>query len=359
MIDKLVRPQIKQMEEINWGDIPENEGMRLLWGENPIVIKEAVDAARKEADKLNYYPSPTKSQLKEKLAEYNNVPPENIVPTNGSDEALELIGKVFLAEGDEVIMPIPSYPCFESVSAMMGATVKKILLNSDFSLNIERLLKAITTKTKIIWIANPNNPTGNIVALCDQLENIARRVSALVVIDECYFELAGETAADLVWQYPNVVIVRSFSKVFALAGVRLGYIIADQKVNFYLNRLQQSNQVFNVNRFAQAAGIALLKDKSVIEKSIRDFQMLKRKFEDELQQINGLEVLSTKTTFCLLKIKKKGIKSSELKNELQKKNIFIKDCSIYKGLEDEYIYLGVSQEKFRLKIVRAIQQVLL
>lgn len=358
MIYQLVRKQIQQMQEINWGDIPDNAGARLLWGENQKPLKIYKEAIKKEIGKINLYPSPTKQTLKEELARYNKVMPENIIPTNGSDEALELIAKVFITLNDEVIMPLPSYPCFESVSQMMGAKIITVPLEKDFSLDINRLLKPVTKKTKIVWIANPNNPTGNILLTKKQIEYVAKRVNCLLVVDECYFELGGVTGASLIKSYPNLIIVRSFSKIFALAGVRLGYLICNQEAATFLNRLQQTNQVFCVNRFALATSVAILRQPRLIKNSIAEFRALKRKFEVKLKQLNSIELLESKTTFCLVKINS-SMTATQLKEQLKKQDIFIKDCSIYEGLGKQYIYLGIPQEKYQQKVIENIKNILM
>ncbi len=357
MITQLVRKQIRAMKEIRWGDIPDTSDMRLLWGENQIPLSVYKRAIEEEIEKINLYPSPTKQKLKEALAKYNGVGKEAIIPTNGSDDALELIAKVFLAEQDEVIVPLPSYPCFASVSQMMGATVRTVLLEPNFSLDVDQMLKTVTPKTKIIWIANPNNPTGNILLTTDQIEEIAKQINCLFVVDECYFELAGVTGASLVKTYPNLVIVRSFSKVFALAGVRLGYIICSEEAALYLNRLQQTNLVFNVNRFAQAAGCAILKEPRLLKQSIAEFQSLKANFEALLAKIPEVQILPTNTTFCLVNILSQT-SAGELKKRLERKNIFVKDCSIYEGLGTQYMYVGVPQKAFQQTVVTEIQKAL-
>jgi histidinol-phosphate aminotransferase len=355
-IDQLVRKQIKNVEEINWGEIPENNPYRLLWGENQQLLPIYKEALTKEIQKINLYPSATKLELRQKIAAYNKVISENIVLTNGSDDALELIAKVFLNQNDEVLIPSPSYPCFSSVSQMMGAKIIFVKLEKDFSLNSDKLLKEVDKKTKIIWIANPNNPTGNVLLTKKQIENIAKQVNCLLVIDECYFELGEVTAAGLVKDYPNIVVTRSFSKVFGLAGARLGYIIANRKVTEYLNRLQQTNQVFGINRFAYAAGIAIMNDPLLIKKSLKKFKELKQSFEKLLQEI-PLEILPTQTTFCLVKLPK-NTNGKDLKEKLAKQDIFIKDCSIYPTLGKQYIYLGIPQIRFQKKFVLVMRKAL-
>jgi histidinol-phosphate aminotransferase len=356
MITHLVRKQIKEMEEIKWGDIPDTTGMRLLWGENQAVIQIYKEALLGEIDKVNLYPSPTKIALKKAIAKYNNVSPYSIVPTNGSDEALELIAKVFIAQGDEVVMPVPSYLCFASVSQMMGAKIISVPLEKDFSLSINNVLKIVTKKTKIIWIANPNNPTGNILMTREQIETLAKKIKCLLVIDECYFELSRITAAQLVKTNPNIIVTRSFSKIFSLAGARLGYIIANEQVTNFLNRLQQTNQIFGINRFAYAAGMAIMSDLTLIENTIIKFDGVKKEFEKKLQSIS-LQVLPTQTTFCFVKLPKK-ISGDVFKEKLLKKGIYIKDCSIYPGLGKQFIYLGIPQKRYQQYCVEKMKQVL-
>lgn len=357
MINRLVRKQILKMQEINWGDIPDNTGKRLLWGENQMMIEIYKTAVKTELEKINLYPSPTKQALKKELAFYNKVNPENIIPTNGSDEALELIAKVFIAENDQVIMSVPSYPCFESVSQMMGAQIISVPLEKDFSLDVEKLLKAVTNKTKVVWIANPNNPTGNLLLNKKQIAYLAKKLNCLLVIDECYFEIGGVSGVSLIQDFPNLIIVRSFSKIFALAGARLGYLICNKEIATYLNKLQQTNQVFCANRFAQAAAIAILSKPQLVRKSIIQFQALKKAFEIKLDQIPQLEILKTKTTFCLAKVLSNKT-ASQLKEQLKEKGIFIKDCSIYQGLGKQYIYLGVPQKQYQKEVVEAIKNLL-
>lgn len=358
MIANLVRSEINKIKEINWGDIPSNDGNRLLWGENPLPPKEAIIAISNDAQNVNLYPSPTKAKLRERLANYNNVSVDNITITNGSDEAIELIAKVFIDRQDEVIIPIPTFPVYESVSIMMSAKVKKLPLEKNFSLSREKLIKRITPKTKIIWIANPNNPTGNILLTKPQIENLARQCNCLLVIDECYFEIAKVSAVGLIKKYPNIIILRSFSKVFGLAGARIGYILADRMVISYLNRLLFANQVFNVNRFAQTAGIAILENKKKIRRIVENYITLKKTFEMRLSNIGKVKIIPTKTTFSLLDIRKTQLTSSQLKEKLLEKNIYIKDCYMYESLGLNYVYLGIPAKKYQDTIIKSMETIL-
>lgn len=344
------------MTEIKWGEIPENSQFRLMLGENQTAIEQCIDAIVQEAGKLNFYPNPVRAKLKKAIAKYNKILPENIVITNGSDDAIELIAKVFVDNNDEIIIPTPTFPVYESVCTMMGTKIIKIPLGNDFSLNLKTLFSKITNSTKIIWIANPNNPTGNILVPQDKIEKlIQKNPNCLFVFDECYFELTETTAIDLINRYDNLIVIRSFSKIFSLAGARLGYLATNKKIASYCRMVQQNNQPFSVNRFAIAAGAAIFEKNINVRQLVNNYQDLKNRFENLLKTINNIEVIPTKTTFCLIKLPK-TCSSKQLKTRLEAKGIFIKDCSIYEELASEFVYLGVPNKTMQKRVVLEIKK---
>ncbi len=355
-IDEFVRPQVRGMVAVDWGEVPDDSPYRLMWGENPQLLEVYREAVMSEIDRINLYPSPTKSKLRQKIAEYTGVKSDNIVCNNGSDEAIELLCRVFINDGDEIVLTSPTFPVYETSAQVMGGVARFVPLEADFSLDTDKLLAAVTPKTKMVWLANPNNPTGNLLVTKDQIEMLAQKLACILVIDECYFELACVTAASLVLSYPNVMVLRSFTKILGMAGARLGYVIADERVTDYLNRVQQTNQVFNINRFAQAGGIAILSRPDIIQQSIQVFTDLKDSFEKGLTSA-GLEVVPTVTTFCIAKLPSPAT-GKQLKDLLGKKGIYIKDCSIYAGFGTNYIFLGVPTSEYQEPCVAAIKEAL-
>jgi len=353
-----IRPSIREIKITNWGEIPENNDLRLMFGENPFIWKECIGAIKKETNKINIYPSPTKKELIKKIAEYNNIVSKNIVVTNGSDDGIELITKVFINSKDEIIIPIPTFSVYDSASRMMGAKIINIPLGEDFKLNLNKLVAKVNKSTKIIWIANPNNPTGNILVSKEKIEWLINAVpDTLVVIDECYFELSQVTAKDLVKKYNNLIILRSFSKIFGLAGLRLGYIISNPSIIRYCNALQQNNQPFSVNRFALASGMTVMNDFSKINRVTEKYKKAKNDFEKMLTQIKSLKMIPTYTTFILIKLPK-PYNASFIKNELSKREIYIKDCSIYCGLGSQYIYLGIPKKTVQKKFIKELVSII-
>ncbi len=355
-IDDLVRPPVRDMVAVDWGEVPDDSPYRLMWGENPQLLEVYREAVMSEIDRINLYPSPTKLKLRQKIAEYTGVQPDNIVCNNGSDEAIELLCRVFINDGDEIVLTSPTFPVFETSAQVMGGVARFVALEADFSLDTDKLLAAVTPKTKMVWLANPNNPTGNLLVTKDQIEMLAQKLDCILVIDECYFELGGVTAASLVLTYPNVMVLRSFTKILGMAGARLGYVIADEQVTDYLNRVQQTNQVFNINRFAQAGGIAILSRPDVIEESVCVFTELKDSFENGLREA-GLGIVPTVTTFCIATLPHPTT-GKQLKDILGKEGIYIKDCSIYSGFDDNYIFLGVPAREYQESCLSAIKQAL-
>lgn len=351
----LSRKDAKKIEPINWGISSPNQ-IRLLWGENNAEINENVKSAlMKEMDRVNMYPDPTKKELKEKLAKYNNVDSENIVIGNGSDEIIEAIAKTFIESGDEIVIPVPSFPTYSNVSLLMGGIVKEILLDEKFNLNIDNLIGNINEKTKVIFIANPNNPTGNMLVSKRDIERIMSNFEGLLVIDECYFEIAGETVMDLVKKYENLLVLRSFSKCFALAGLRIGYAVGSNAIISEIEKVTNTLQPFNVNRFALAAASAAIDYK---DDSVNRWLGMKRDFVGRLKLIDNIQIIDTKTTFILLDLSNFKMSGLDFKKKMAEKNILVKDCGIYKNFRSNYAYLGIPKRNEFDYVIKSIKEVL-
>src|SRR3989338_6432934 len=331
MIEKLVRKEVKSLPSGFWYKEPPKHRIILDSGENVISVTSNVRKSIKASvDNINRYPDPTQSKLKKALAEYNKCKFENIVVTNGSDEAIELLAKTFLNKNDKIITLTPSFPTYKNAALLMGAKVIEIKLNNDFSFPVEKLISSIDRKVKIIFIANPNNPTGNLLVNERNIKSILKKFSGLLVLDECYYELCKKTFLYLIKDYKNLVILRSMSKTYSLAGLRIGYIIANKDVVSWLKRVSDTLQPFRVNAIAQAAALKSFESEATIQK----FLKTKRKFYSKLKEIKGIKVYPSETTFFLIELKTKN--SLYMKKMLEKYGISIKDCSAF-GLEPRYI----------------------
>lgn len=355
--DRILRDSVKKFKPIEWET--SNCRVNLSFGENCIKLPVKIQAElAKEINSVNYYPDIGKSNLKDALAEYTGFSAANIVAGNGSDELIDVIAKTFIDECDEAIIPVPSFPTYEKAVKLMGGKAVKIALNERFELNIDSILEAVNKKTKLIFIANPNNPTGNMLISKEEASKIAKSFNGLLVIDECYFEIANETMAELTNEFDNILILRSFSKTFGLAGLRVGYGIGSEQVIKYLEMVSTTINPFNVNCIAQKAAVFLLKNKKARKEILENFLMEKDLFESKLREITNLKIFPAKTTFSLLDVSGFGITSADFRERLKGKGILIKDSSIFEGLKEGYCRIGVPERKDFDFVIEAVKNIL-
>jgi histidinol-phosphate aminotransferase len=299
---------------------------------SPKVI-QAISGA---APTINRYPEILGGSLRQALAEYTGAKKEQIFIGNGSDDLIELILKVFVKEEEQILLPIPTFPWYWFSAKALNQEVIFANRAEDFGLDIDVLIQKITPKVKVIFIANPNNPTANLAQRSILIELI-KQVNCLVVVDECYYEISQETVADLVDTYPNLIILRSFSKGFALAGLRVGYGIANETLVDYLYR---AAQFFPVNRLAQVGAIAALNDLEYYQFQIAQMCQERTRLAQSLSEL-GFYVYPSVTNFLFVGTKLLGIPSRDLVQELQTKNIYVKDCSFFPGLDGFYFRTSV------------------
>src|SRR3989338_11139547 len=254
---------------------PVNEGrkgkLRLDFNENTLGCSPKVIAAIKKiaAEELASYPE--YAAFKKKLAKYLKVDVNNLMLTNGADEAISLVFNAYLKRNATVIIPTPSFEMLNVYAQNLGAKIVSIPYNkkesdkdnssvkNEFIFPTEALLTAINPKTKLVVLVNPNNPTGTAIAKDDIIKIIqkAKKNKSIVLIDEAYYEFYGRSSLGLLNKYNNLIIIRTFSKAFGLAGLRLGYAIADKN---RINEIKKISSTYNVNSIAVIAANAALND---------------------------------------------------------------------------------------------------
>lgn len=237
--------------------------IKLSSNENPYApYEKCKEAMISEISRINVYPEKNYKKLKMLLGEKFGVGKDSISLGHGAGSVLEEIAKTFLEEGDEVLVPRQSYRLYREISKIMGAKVIEISLDENFSINPADFIAAITSKTKLIWICNPNNPTGTVIQK-EKFENFIESLPEHIwmVIDEAYAEFADkEELPDMisyVQNRKNVIIVRTFSKYYGLAGARLGYLIAHPEV---IKMYDTVSEPFNANRIALAGAVTLIEE---------------------------------------------------------------------------------------------------
>ena len=229
--------------------------IKLDGNENPYGCSPKVYQALASYPYYNIYPDPEQRELRQALENYTGLSIEHIVCGSGSDELIDLILRLFLNPGDKVINCSPTFGMYPFNTELCGGKVVDVPRNEDFALDIKGIKGALNGKTKVIFVASPNNPTGNTSSEQEIVELVD--TGRIVVVDEAYFEFSGVTMANLVPNYPNLIVLRTFSKWAGLAGLRIGYGFFPTEVASYLMKIKPP---YNINAAAQTAVLASLTD---------------------------------------------------------------------------------------------------
>tara|TARA_R110000868_G_C10969234_1_gene769493 strand:+ start:844 stop:1944 length:1101 start_codon:yes stop_codon:yes gene_type:complete len=270
-----------------------------LLGPSPLVFK----AIQKELSHLLYYPDPNNYALKQTLEQKYNISSDKIIIGNGSDEIQLLITRAFVNNQDEVIIPKYSFANYKIIANAQRAKIIESDLDNNFYINIEDIIKKITNRTKIIYIANPGNPISTYLysdKIKYLLENIDKNI--LVLLDEAYFEYRLEfdsfDTVNLLNKFDNLIITRTFSKAYGLAGLRAGYGFANSQI---INLLHQIKLPFNVNRLASIAAICALDDQKYISKILEINHQEKDFLYSQFNKLN-LKYIKSYTNFITVKL---------------------------------------------------------
>ncbi|WP_066971772.1 histidinol-phosphate transaminase [Methanobrevibacter filiformis] len=322
------------------------------WGPSPNAIK----AICENINNINRYPESNLKDLKEEIANYSNLKSENvIVGGDGADEIIEVLAKTFIDPEDEFIVPLPSYMYYEFIFKPYGGIPVYGKWNiEDNSLDVDSVLKAISERTKVIFLCSPNNPTGGIITK-EQLETIIKATDALIVIDEAYYEYSLINNTELIDKYHNVFIMRTMSKVLGLAGMRVGYGLSNPKLIEYMHRIKP---VFSLTRTSYSAALETLKDKEYIEKSITNGIKSRDYLYNELKKFKELDVLKSYSNYILMNIKRTGHTASEFSKELLKKAVIVRDCTSFKGLDEYWIRASIGTLEEDKKFIAILKELI-
>ncbi len=350
-----VKPYIpgKPIEEVQ-RELRLKDVIKLASNENCLgPSPKALDGIRKNLKNINRYPDASSFYLKKKVAKFVGVKEGNIIFGNGSDEIIVLAAKAFLNDGDEVIISHPTFLIYEIASQVQDAKVRFVSSKADFRYDLKAMSEAVTEKTKMVFIANPDNPTGTYVNK-KELNGFLERLpdSLIVFLDEAYFEFANYSFKD----YPNgidylakrnVIVGRSFSKAYGLAGLRIGYGVSTPEIIDYLERVREP---FNVNSLAQAAALAAIDDKAFLKKTLLHVEREKEFLYSAFREMN-LEYIKSATNFILLNVKDD---CKALFNKLLKRGVVVRDMKPW-GL-DSHIRVTIGTRKENKKFIEALKQ---
>jgi len=298
-------------------EVPVASIIKLDANENPYGCSPRVRQALVEYGYWQTYPDAGQTKLRRQLQEYTGIDAGCIVAANGSGELLDDILCLFIEPGDEVINCIPTFDMYRLRTLINKGKLVNIPRDEDFAVNISAVKAAITPKTKIIVLANPNSPTGMVTPKPDILELVATGVPLLV--DEAYYEFCGETVAHLVSQYKNLMVLRTFSKWAGLAGLRVGYGIFPPEIASYLMKIKLP---YNVNVAALVAVQETLKDIDYLMGRVKAIIAERERLFEELKKLKWLKPFPSQANF-IFSLVLNG-KAGELQQKLQDKGILVR-----------------------------------
>ncbi|RMG71846.1 MAG: histidinol-phosphate transaminase [Nitrospirae bacterium] len=349
---KSITPYVpgKPVEELE-RELGIEEAIKLASNENPLgPSPKALEAIKNHLPKLHRYPEGGAYYLRKALSERLEVDEQSLIFGNGSNELLDIAARTFMTPEDEAVMAWPSFIVYPLAVQVIGAKAIKVALTSDLRHDLRAMADAITDKTKLLFIANPNNPTGTI-NYSDEFDAFMKDVpeDVLVVVDEAYYEYVQDSRYPDTLRYlkegKNLLILRTFSKAYGLAGLRIGYGITKPEIVTEMNKVREP---FNTNSLAQVAALAALDDQEHLKKSIEINEEGKRYLYQEFERL-GLSYVPTETNFIFVKLS--GITSQELYGRLLKRGVIIRPI----GEDSVRITIGLPEEN--RKLIEALEAI--
>ena len=275
--------------------IPTKNLIRLNANENPYGTINEVKNSLQDIS-LHEYPDPEQKILRKAISEYVHLPDNLIIAGAGGDEIIDLILRLFINEKDEVIDCIPTFGMYNFAAKLSNSSIISISRKNNWELDIEKIISKITDKTKVIFIASPNNPTGNLTKEEQIIELLETGI--IVCLDETYFEFSNFSLSHLLNKYSNLIIIRSFSKWAGIAGLRVGYAISSEII---IKHLMDIKQPYNVNVAAEKAVIQTLKYKDKLFENVKKLMDEKVRLEEYVKTCNNVTSFPSHANFVLCK----------------------------------------------------------
>ncbi|MGI0046939.1 MAG: threonine-phosphate decarboxylase CobD [Nitrosotalea sp.] len=315
----------------------------------PALIKNSL---KKNLPLFSVYPDSDSAKLRNSLEKYTRIPKDKIIVGNGATEIIYNFCKAFLNKRN-VLIPIPTFGEYESAARLHGARIsyfKTMNLNQDIDDFVD-----VISKNQCVFVCNPNNPTGVLTSQKNMLKilNASHDNSTLVFVDECFIELASnpkESIVSKLRRFDNLFILRSMTKSFGLAGLRVGYGLGSKNMIDILNRIKIP---WNVSGIAQDIAIKALSSKSHLEKTRKLIEKERKFLKNSISKIGGFECYDSDANFILIKSK---TSSKQIQKKLLKKNILIRNCNSFKGLDDKFIRIAIRTHNENQKLVKELEK---
>ncbi len=328
--------------------VPVESVIKLDANENPYGCSPRVNQALAAYPELNIYPDAGQAELRKWLAEYTGVDAGRIVAGSGSGDLIDLTLRLLVEPGDEVLVSVPTFTMFPFSTRMYGGMLVEVPRNKDFTVSVRAVKEAITEKTKLIMLDNPNNPTGSLAPRADIEEIIETGLP--VMVDEAYVEFAGETVAALAGRYDNLIVMRTFSKWAGLAGLRVGYGIFPAKIARYLMTIKLP---YNVNAAAVVAVRESLRDIDYLMGNVRALITERDRMFAELKKFSILVPFPSRANFILCLVRD-GL-AVELHRRLKEKGIMVRYFSTPQLCD--YIRISVGKPEHTDALTGALREI--
>jgi histidinol-phosphate aminotransferase len=324
----MIKPKksIRNLKEYNTPKSRNKSDIKLDFNENTIGCSNAIIKEINKLKRQDYATYPQYENLNKNISNYCKVKPEEILATNGSDDAIKLIIDCFVDKKDKAIIIEPTFSMYEFYLTIASAKITKLNYNKNLSFPTQKILSKICKKTKLIILCNPNNPTGTIIKKKDIIKILNKNRNSVVLVDEAYYEFSKQSVSNIINKYPNLIITRTFSKAFGLAGLRAGYIISNKE---NIKILSKACSPFSVNLIAKIAINTALKYQSETKKYCNDIKKNKTLIQKLLNKVK-IKTYPSESNFIVAKFRDSKI----ILEKLKQRNILVKDLSINKSLNN-------------------------
>jgi len=294
-----------------------SEVIKLDGNENPYGCSPAVRQFLADYPRYHIYPDPEQREVRKALSAYVGIDPQHVVAGAGSDELIDLILRLFIEPGDEVINCPPTFGMYPFCTDICGGNIVDVPRDKSYAVDISGVKKAVSDNTKVIFVTSPNNPSGNLTPASDIMELL--ETGRVVVVDEAYYEFSGVTMAPHITEHDNLIVLRSLSKWAGLAGLRIGYGIFATRL---AEKLLTIKQPYNINIAAQVALLASLADIDYLRGTVDKILSERERLFEKLSALDWLKPFPTQSNFILCEVTKGNAKT--IHDMLQKRGIFIR-----------------------------------
>ncbi len=343
----MLRPRkaIERLQDYHPPQEGRAEFVRLDFNENTVGCSPAVVRSLRRVISQGWLASyPEYEGSRAKLARHFGVAPDEILMTNGVDDAIKLICDTFVEPGEGLVIPSPTFPMYQFFQTVSGGIVRLVHYDEKMELSAERVIAAINRKTRWVALANPNNPTGTLIAKSGIKRILEARPEALIFIDEAYFDFSNQTVLPWIRKYPNLLVGRTFSKAFGLAGLRTGFLFGNSRL---IELLRRAHAVFAVNSMALAAGVEAIKHMRYVERYAKMIVKNRASFSKALVRM-GIAHLPSAANFILVRV---GEQASKIANHLREAGILVRDWNHDPQLQKYLrITIGTKAQMSRLAV---------